>query len=35
MTTEEIMVAIRNTSTKSFKFINEVAKDIYDQINNG
>ena len=34
MTTEEIMVAIRNTSTKSFKFINEVAKDIYDQINN-
>lgn len=35
MTTEEIMVAIRNTSTKSFNFINEVAKDIYDQINNG
>lgn len=35
MVNEEIKNAVRNTAKKSFHYINEVAKDIYDQINNG
>ena len=35
MVTEEIRNAVRKTSTKVFKYINEVTMDIYDQINNG
>lgn len=34
MVTEEIRNAVRKTSTKVFKYINEVTMDIYDQINN-
>ena len=35
MVNEEIKAAVRITAKKSFNYINEVAKDIYDQINNG
>ena len=35
MVNEEIRVAVKNTSLKNFKYINEVAVDIYYQINHG
>ena len=35
MVTEEILSAVKVASTKGYRYINEVASDIYHQINNG
>ena len=35
MVNEEIKAAVKVASTKGYRYINEVASDIYHQINNG